>query len=182
MTQSMHPPLSYCVCLHGENSVHYSILPRKKECYIRNYQYFLLEDKSFLRMLSVQAMTLLSLCDLAFISMKEKKKQHCLIETTVRSTCSVSGLWKPGCRRVAFRDILSTSYLHLCISIYKWSMTAGLWCCFCMFIGLCFILLQKCDPSVLLSLRFFIYMYACMYVSVCVYLSSFSCLAVISVY
>lgn len=112
----------------------------------------------------------------------KKKKKHCLIETTVRSTCSVSGLWKPGCRRVVFRDILSTSYLHLCISIYKWSMTAGLWCCFCMFIGLCFILLQKCDPSVLLSLRFYIYMYACMYVSVCVYLSSFSCLAVISVY
>lgn len=71
--------------------MHYSIiLLLRKEYYILSYQYSLPEDKSFLRMLSLQAMTLLSLCDLAFLSMNEKK--HCLIETTVPSTSSVSGL------------------------------------------------------------------------------------------
>jgi len=41
-------------------------------------------------MLSLQATTLLSLFDLAFFPVKEKK--CCLVETTVLSTSSVSGL------------------------------------------------------------------------------------------
>lgn len=140
-----------------------------EECYALSYQYLLPEDKSVLRMLSVPTMTLLSVRDLASHSMKEKKA---LIETTVPSTSSVSGLWKPGCPWVPFTDILSASYLHLHISINKWSVAEDLWHCFCMDFGLWFIPAQKHFPSVSLSLSFY----------TCVYLSSFPCLAVISVY
>lgn len=173
MSHGTHAPLCYCMCLcGGENSVNYWILPQKEQCYILSYQYFLPEDKSFLRMLSPQAMTLLRLCDLAFLCMKEK--EHCLIETAVPSTSSVSGLWKPGCPWVAFTDTLSASYLHSCMSMNKWSVAADLWCYFCMFLGLCFVLLQKHFPSVLLSLSFYICVCVCVFVQLflpCCYFS-----------
>lgn len=120
------------------------------------------QDKSFLRVLSLQTMILLSFCDLVFLSMKEIKR--CLIETTMLSTSSVSGLWKPGCPWVASTDTLPAGYLHLHISMNKWSVSADLWCYFCMFLVLCFILLPKHFPSVLLSLSF--YMCVCVFVQI----------------
>lgn len=102
-----------CVCMWRDNKVHYSILPQNKDYYILSYQHFPPEDLSFLRILSLHAMTLLSL---VFFPMKEKTNG--LFETVLLSTSRASDLWKSGCPWVAVTDALSASYLHLHIHEY----------------------------------------------------------------
>lgn len=162
-----------CVSVCGDNNMCYSILPQNKEYYISNNQHFP-PDQSLLRVLSLHTITLHSLGDPLLFPMKEKTaylKPHCWAHP------SVSGLWKSGCPWVAGTDTLSVAYLHLHIHEY---MDYG---CKLVTILLYVTCLMLCTFAEALSFSLIIIKllyYAC--VPVCVCLSSFSCLAVISVY
>lgn len=103
----------------------YLILPQNKEHYILSYQHFPPDNQSFLRMLSLHVVSLLSLCDLVFFPTREKT--NCLFETTVLSTSTATFT---VCESLDVLELqLLTPYL-LAICIYTfmstWIMAANL--------------------------------------------------------